>query len=129
MKIRAPKYVLVDTPDKLHLTDSLKMPVSTLLLVFLSILIIIVCKSYEACGTAASHKMSVVFNRERLSRLSTPVMVQELYNHNSTIFKVFVIGDWIHVVKRKSLPNLEINTGKMRRLYWRFCCNIVVDDL
>lgn len=35
-----------------------------------------------------------------------PFIVQEFYNHNSTIFKVFVIGDYLYVVKRSSLPNM-----------------------
>jgi hypothetical protein len=55
--------------------------------------------------------MGVIFNSKSLSNFSLPVLAQEFYNHNSTIFKVFVIGDWFQVVKRKSLPNLKMNSG------------------
>ena len=57
--------------------------------------------------------MGVIFNEKGLSHFTLPVMAQEFYNHNSTIFKVFVIGDWFQIVKRKSLPNLKMNTGKL----------------
>jgi len=35
------------------------------------------------------------------------VLVQQLINHNATIFKVFAIGDYSYIVKRPSIRNFD----------------------
>jgi hypothetical protein len=50
--------------------------------------------------------MGIVFNEKGLHDFQPPFLVQEFYNHNATIFKVFVVGDVTYVQKRKSLPNV-----------------------
>jgi len=89
--IRMPRQILVENLQNLKLED-IKFPV--------------VVKTTLACGTTASHQMGIVFNAKGINTFTPPFLVQEFYNHNSTIFKVFVVGDRLHVEKRKSLPNL-----------------------
>eukprot|EP01118_Nematostelium_gracile_P003960 TRINITY_DN1469_c0_g1_i2.p1 TRINITY_DN1469_c0_g1~~TRINITY_DN1469_c0_g1_i2.p1 ORF type:complete len:318 (+),score=87.92 TRINITY_DN1469_c0_g1_i2:59-955(+) len=91
LSIRMPKQYTINTNDDLQV--DIRYP--------------IVCKTTLACGTADSHKMGIVFNTEGLSQFKFPYLIQEFYNHNATIFKVFVVGEKIHIEKRKSLPNLN----------------------
>ncbi|KAE9452415.1 hypothetical protein C3L33_15684, partial [Rhododendron williamsianum] len=48
--------------------------------------------------------MSLVFNREGLSKLKPPIVLQEFVNHGGVIFKVYVVGNYVKCVKRNSLP-------------------------
>ncbi|KAG5531970.1 hypothetical protein RHGRI_026548 [Rhododendron griersonianum] len=48
--------------------------------------------------------MSRVFNREGLSKLKPPIVLQEFVNHSGVIFKVYVVGDYVKCLKRNSLP-------------------------
>ncbi|KAG5546155.1 hypothetical protein RHGRI_018364 [Rhododendron griersonianum] len=57
-----------------------------------------------ADGSVMSHKMSRVFNREGLSKLKPPIVLQEFVNHSGVIFKVYVVGDYVKCLKRNSLP-------------------------
>jgi hypothetical protein len=50
--------------------------------------------------------MGVAFDEKGIHSFKPPILVQEYYNHNAAIFKVFVVGDFSFIVKRKSLPNL-----------------------
>lgn len=93
LKIRAPRYLIFEKEEPIYDTSKFSFPV--------------VCKTTQACGSVASHQMGVVFNEKGIHSFTPPILVQEYYNHNSTIFKVFVIGDHSVVVKRKSLPNLN----------------------
>lgn len=65
----------------------------------------VICKSLVAGGSAASHQMGIVFNEEGINSFPKPVIVQELINHDATIFKAFVIGDFVSYVRKASLPN------------------------
>jgi len=67
-----------------------------------------ICKSLEAGGSENSHHMGIVFNTQSLLEWPRPVLVQQYYNHNCTIDKVFVIGDQSFVVRRPSLLNYEM---------------------
>lgn len=66
----------------------------------------VVCKTTLACGTVESHKMGIVFDEKNLHAFNPPFLAQEFYNHNATIFKVFVMGSKVSIEKRRSLPNL-----------------------
>lgn len=66
----------------------------------------IIAKPLVADGSAVSHSMSLVFNCEGLKSLKPPLVLQEFVNHGGTIFKVYVVEDFVKCVKRKSLPDV-----------------------
>ncbi|URD87310.1 Inositol-tetrakisphosphate 1-kinase [Musa troglodytarum] len=67
----------------------------------------IIAKPLVADGSAKSHKMSLVFHRDALLKLKPPLVLQEFVNHGGVIFKVYVVGDYVQCVKRKSLPDVS----------------------
>ncbi|PKU82709.1 inositol-tetrakisphosphate 1-kinase 1 isoform X1 [Dendrobium catenatum] len=68
----------------------------------------VIAKPLVADGSAKSHKMSLVYNREGLLKLKPPLVLQEFVNHGGVIFKVYVVGDYVTCVKRKSLPDVSL---------------------
>ncbi|OAY62666.1 Inositol-tetrakisphosphate 1-kinase 5 [Ananas comosus] len=60
-----------------------------------------------ADGSARSHKMSLVFHCDGLRKLKPPLVLQEFVNHGGVIFKVYVVGDHVTCVKRRSLPDVS----------------------
>lgn len=66
----------------------------------------VIAKPLVADGSAKSHNMSLVFNQESLNKLKPPIVLQEFVNHGGVIFKVYVVGDFVKCVKRKSLPDV-----------------------
>ncbi|XP_051114592.1 inositol-tetrakisphosphate 1-kinase 1-like [Andrographis paniculata] len=75
----------------------------------------VVAKPLVADGSAKSHKMSLVYNRDGLSKLKPPVVLQEFVNHGGVIFKVYVVGEYVKCVKRKSLPDVNVeNLGNLK---------------
>ncbi|KAK1262125.1 Inositol-tetrakisphosphate 1-kinase 1 [Acorus gramineus] len=66
----------------------------------------VIAKPLVADGSVKSHKMSLVFNRDGLLKLKPPIVLQEFINHGGVIFKVYVVGDHVTCVKRKSLPDV-----------------------
>ncbi|VFR02155.1 unnamed protein product [Cuscuta campestris] len=72
----------------------------------------VIAKPLVADGSAKSHKMLLVFNQDGLCKLKPPIVLQEFVNHGAVIFKVYVVGDYVKCVKRKSLPDVnEDNLG------------------
>ncbi|KAJ1296115.1 hypothetical protein BS78_01G274300 [Paspalum vaginatum] len=67
----------------------------------------LIAKPLVADGTAKSHKMSLVYNREGLAKLRPPLVLQEFVNHGGVIFKVYVVGGHVTCVKRRSLPDVS----------------------
>ncbi|XP_058104026.1 inositol-tetrakisphosphate 1-kinase 1-like [Magnolia sinica] len=67
----------------------------------------IISKPLVADGSAKSHKMVLVFNHDGLLMLKPPLVLQEFVNHGGVIFKVYVVGDYVQCVKRKSLPDVS----------------------
>lgn len=67
----------------------------------------VIAKPLVADGSAKSHKMSLVFNREGMNKLRPPIVLQEFVNHGGVIFKVYVVGEYVQCVKRKSLPDVS----------------------
>lgn len=68
----------------------------------------VIAKPLVADGSAKSHKMSLVFHRDGLLKLKPPLVLQEFVNHGGVIFKVYVVGDYVKCVKRKSLPDVSL---------------------
>lgn len=67
----------------------------------------VIAKPLVADGSAKSHKMSLVYNHGGLSNLKPPIVLQEFVNHGGVIFKVYVVGEYVKCVKRKSLPDVS----------------------
>ncbi|OAY63159.1 inositol-tetrakisphosphate 1-kinase 1-like [Ananas comosus] len=67
----------------------------------------VIAKPLVADGSAKSHKMALVFHREGLRKLKPPLVLQEFVNHGGVIFKVYVVGDHVQCVKRRSLPDVS----------------------
>ncbi|CAA0843266.1 Inositol-tetrakisphosphate 1-kinase 1 [Striga hermonthica] len=75
----------------------------------------VIAKPLVADGSAKSHKMSLVYNRDGLAKLKPPVVLQEFVNHGGVIFKVYVVGEYVKCVRRKSLPDVdEENLGTLK---------------
>lgn len=68
----------------------------------------LIAKPLMADGSETSHKMYLVFDKEGLDKLeSRMIIMQEFVNHGGVIFKVYVVGDFVKCVKRKSLPDIK----------------------
>ncbi|KAH1089621.1 hypothetical protein J1N35_016878 [Gossypium stocksii] len=74
----------------------------------------VIAKPLVADGSAKSHKMTLVFNRDGLNKLKPPIVLQEFVNHGGVIFKVYVAGEYVQCVKRKSLP--DVSEEKLKSL-------------
>ncbi|XP_022963555.1 inositol-tetrakisphosphate 1-kinase 1-like [Cucurbita moschata] len=67
----------------------------------------VIAKPLVADGSAKSHKMALVFNHDALNKVKPPIVLQEFVNHGGVIFKVYVAGQHVKCVKRKSLPDVS----------------------
>ncbi|CAF1697610.1 hypothetical protein HID58_050782 [Brassica napus] len=75
----------------------------------------VIAKPLDADGSAKSHKMFLIYDQEGMKILKAPVVLQEFVNHGGVIFKVYVVGDYVKCVKRRSLPDIseeKIGTSK-----------------
>ena len=70
----------------------------------------LIAKPVVAAGTKQSHRLSVILQRsgllDVLGEESQPVLLQEYINHDARLYKVYVMGDYVSVYERTSLPNL-----------------------
>ncbi|PKA66202.1 Inositol-tetrakisphosphate 1-kinase 1 [Apostasia shenzhenica] len=71
---------------------------------------LVIVKPLVADGSAKSHKMSLVYHRGELLKLKPPFVLQEFVNHGGVIFKVYMVGDYVKCVKRRSLPDVSPET-------------------
>ncbi|KAK4793780.1 hypothetical protein SAY86_024215 [Trapa natans] len=68
----------------------------------------LVAKPLVVDGSAKSHQLFLAYNQTSLSELEPPLVLQEFVNHGSgLLFKIFVVGEAIKVVRRFSLPNIS----------------------
>ncbi|KAK4252733.1 hypothetical protein QN277_014470 [Acacia crassicarpa] len=67
----------------------------------------VIAKPLVADGSAKSHKMALVYNHDSLNKVKPPIVLQEFVNHGGVIFKVYVVGQYVKCVKRKSLPDVS----------------------
>ncbi|CAN1284812.1 Inositol-tetrakisphosphate 1-kinase 2 [Linum perenne] len=79
----------------------------------------LVAKPLLVDGTAKSHQLSLAYDEFSLSELEPPLVLQEFVNHGGVLFKIYIMGESIKVVRRFSLPNvtnceLEKVAGVMR---------------
>ncbi|KAI9106588.1 hypothetical protein K1719_022116 [Acacia pycnantha] len=66
----------------------------------------LVAKPLVADGSAKSHELSLAYGPYSLQNLEPPLVLQEFVNHGGVLFKVYIIGDAIKVVRRFSLPDV-----------------------
>jgi inositol-1,3,4-trisphosphate 5/6-kinase/inositol-tetrakisphosphate 1-kinase len=73
-------------------------------------------KPLVAAGAKASHAMTVLMDRSALSTVAdkAPCLCQEYSNHDAVLHKVYVLGDYVSVHRRRSLPNLPRNRPSRR---------------
>lgn len=106
-RIETPKQVVVDDLDVLikeglnaYAELGLKFP--------------LIAKPLESDGTAESHQLFLVSNDAGLKGLKAPIVLQEFVNHGGVVFKVYVVGECVVCVTRKSLPDiLPEEVGKL----------------
>ncbi|XP_024026612.1 inositol-tetrakisphosphate 1-kinase 3 isoform X2 [Morus notabilis] len=67
----------------------------------------LVAKPLVADGSAKSHELSLAFDRYSLQKLEPPLVLQEFVNHGGVLFKVYIIGEAIKVLRRFSLPDVS----------------------
>ncbi|XP_021776175.1 inositol-tetrakisphosphate 1-kinase 3-like [Chenopodium quinoa] len=66
----------------------------------------LVSKPLFVDGSAKSHELFLAYDNVSLSNLEPPLILQEFVNHGGVMFKVYVIGNAIKVVRRFSLPDV-----------------------
>ncbi len=69
----------------------------------------LIIKTDLAAGLAVSHSMAIVRTLEQAEAFfrsaAADCVLQAYSNHGGVIYKVYVIGDWHHLVARHSTPN------------------------
>ncbi|XP_011002432.1 PREDICTED: inositol-tetrakisphosphate 1-kinase 2-like isoform X1 [Populus euphratica] len=66
----------------------------------------LVVKPLVVDGTAKSHELFLAYDQFSLSELEPPLVLQEFVNHGGVLFKIYIVGEAIKVVRRFSLPNV-----------------------
>eukprot|EP01092_Planopodium_desertum_P010076 TRINITY_DN4431_c0_g1_i2.p1 TRINITY_DN4431_c0_g1~~TRINITY_DN4431_c0_g1_i2.p1 ORF type:complete len:342 (-),score=10.46 TRINITY_DN4431_c0_g1_i2:93-1070(-) len=54
----------------------------------------------------SDHRMALVFNAEGAVDFEKPFVLQEFKNHDSILYKLYIIGDFVQLVLRPSLANV-----------------------
>ncbi|CAI8587277.1 unnamed protein product [Vicia faba] len=69
----------------------------------------LVAKPLVVDGSAKSHELCLAYDELSLSKLEPPLVLQEFVNHGGLLFKIYIVGETIKVVRRFSLPNVSKN--------------------
>ncbi|KAK9941756.1 hypothetical protein M0R45_007450 [Rubus argutus] len=96
-KVRVPKQLIV-TKDPSSIPNEvakagLKLP--------------LVVKPLLVDGSPKSHELFLAYDQCSLSELEPPLVLQEFVNHGGVLFKIYIVGEAIKVVRRFSLPNIS----------------------
>lgn len=67
----------------------------------------LVVKPLVIDGSAKSHELYLAYDSFSLSKLEPPLVLQEFVNHGGVLFKVYIVGETIRVVRRFSLPDIN----------------------
>ncbi|XP_027354150.1 inositol-tetrakisphosphate 1-kinase 3-like isoform X2 [Abrus precatorius] len=98
-------YGIVDVPRQLVIKrDALAIPE---LVNRAGLTLPLVAKPLVADGSAKSHELSLAYEQYSLQKLEPPLVLQEFVNHGGVLFKVYIVGDAIKVVRRFSLPDVS----------------------
>uniref|UniRef100_A0A2N9IPM0 Inositol-tetrakisphosphate 1-kinase n=1 Tax=Fagus sylvatica TaxID=28930 RepID=A0A2N9IPM0_FAGSY len=77
----------------------------------------LVAKPLVADGSAKSHELSLAFDQNSLKKLEPPLVLQEYVNHGGVLFKVYIVGEAIKVVRRFSLDVSKRELSKKAGVY------------
>jgi inositol-1,3,4-trisphosphate 5/6-kinase/inositol-tetrakisphosphate 1-kinase len=103
--VQAPKFLVVDdnnTSSQMSLPQRLQQA---------QLQVPLIVKPLIAAGTKQSHYMTIVLQDKAIQHIPPKSLIQEYVNHNATLYKVYVLGESIHVYQRPSLPNLPVGSG------------------
>lgn len=65
-----------------------------------------------------SHELSLAYDELSLKKLEPPLVLQEFINHGGVLFKVYIVGETVKVVRRFSLPDVsEVELSKNAGVY------------
>ena len=105
--VKVPKMYFINSKDEdLSRVDSKSFP--------------LVCKTVAACGKSETHHMAIVFNQDQFEKVvrgentdskfnvATPLVAQQFINHDSTLYKVYVIGERVFYQIKPSLKNFDL---------------------
>ncbi|KAK7280231.1 hypothetical protein RJT34_25293 [Clitoria ternatea] len=67
----------------------------------------LVAKPLVVDGSAKAHELFLAYDEFSLSELEPPLVLQEFVNHGGLLFKIYIVGETIKVVRRFSLPNIS----------------------
>ncbi|XP_057794241.1 inositol-tetrakisphosphate 1-kinase 3-like isoform X1 [Salvia miltiorrhiza] len=69
---------------------------------------------------AKSHELSLAYDELSLQKLEPPLVLQEFINHGGVLFKVYIVGEAIKVLRRFSLPDVSKRELKTTAGVYRF---------
>ncbi|KAL0288026.1 UNVERIFIED_CONTAM: Inositol-tetrakisphosphate 1-kinase [Sesamum calycinum] len=83
---------------------------------------------------AKSHELSLAYDEFSLQNLEPPLVLQEFINHGGVLFKVYIVGEAIKVVRRFSLPDvskreLPKNAGVYRFLEYLVLLHLLMKQI
>ncbi|KAG6487602.1 hypothetical protein ZIOFF_056192 [Zingiber officinale] len=92
----------------------------------------LVVKPLLVDGSAKSHELSLAYDEFSLSMLDPPLVLQEFINHGGILFKVYIVGEAVKVVRRFSLPDVDKREQVSNKGAFRFprvsCAAASADD-
>eukprot|EP00268_Persea_americana_P042891 TRINITY_DN4297_c1_g2_i5.p1 TRINITY_DN4297_c1_g2~~TRINITY_DN4297_c1_g2_i5.p1 ORF type:complete len:336 (-),score=71.82 TRINITY_DN4297_c1_g2_i5:440-1447(-) len=92
----------------------------------------LVAKPLVVDGSAKSHELSLAYDQFSLSKLEPPLVLQEFVNHGGVLFKVYIVGEAVKVVRRFSLPDVNerelLNSTGVYRFPRVSCAAASADD-
>ncbi|CAD8119683.1 unnamed protein product [Paramecium sonneborni] len=112
IKIMTPQQIVFENNDQPQDLSNLKYP--------------LIVKSKQGALTVNCHIMAIVVNEQGLiglfkqEQFKGQLILQQIINHNSIIYKIYQLGDKMIVQKRKSIPNIEINNFKFEEGFYIF---------
>ena len=103
--VRTPRFVVVDD-DHSNLRTKVDQA---------QLHVPLIVKPLIAAGTKQSHHMTIVLQdsafddeERKETKIPSKSLIQQYENHNATLYKVYVMGEYVHVYHRPSLPDLPI---------------------
>ena len=76
-----------------------------------------VVKPIVACGVEESHRMAFILHPSGLQSdldVPLPAILQEYIDHSSTLWKVYVAGNQVYTVQKRSTPDLQPLKASLR---------------
>lgn len=96
-KVRVPRQLVI-TRDASSIPDAVSKA---------GLMLPLVAKPLVNDGSTKSHELSLAYDQHSLRKLEPPLVLQEFVNHGGVLFKVYIVGETIKVVRRFSLPDVS----------------------